>query len=83
VVVTGTGFPVDEAKVTVGGIPARVLLARAARIAVALPGGLEGGRTPIRVGGVPAETAFIDVGVAGGTGNQQVVNPVLERPGHH
>ena len=81
-VVTGVGFPIDEAKVVVGGAPARVLLARATRIAVALPPGLDGGRTPIRLGGVPGETAFVDVGTPLATGIHQVDNPVLDRQGH-
>jgi hypothetical protein len=82
VVVTGVGFPIDEASVSVGGAPARVLLARSTRIAVALPAGLEGGRTPIRLGGVPGETAFVDVGVPVATGIHQVDNPVVDRHGH-
>ena len=80
-VLTGSGFSVDEAKAVVGGVPARVLLARANRIAIALPHGLDGGPTPIRLGGVPGETAFVDVGAPVATGIHQVDNPVLDRQG--
>ena len=81
-VLSGLGLPIDEARVVVGATPARVLLARATRMAVALPAGLEGGRTPIRLSGVPGVTAFVDVGVPVATGIHQVDNPVIDRNGH-
>src|SRR5688572_19081641 len=63
VTVAGSGFPVDPLPdVRIGGTAARVMRASSQALAVVVPAGLDGGRTPIRVDGLSGETAFVEVG---------------------
>ena len=82
----GTDFPIDRPRppeVRVGEQTARVVLASSTRISVTIPAGLnEGGRVPIRIEGVPGETAFVTVGVPLATGLHQVDNPVFDAEGN-
>lgn len=83
VVVSGGGFPVDPpAQVQIGGLPARVAHASPQSMAVVVPAGLEGGRTPVRLEGAPGETAYIDVAAPLATGLHLVDNPVFDRNGN-
>jgi sugar lactone lactonase YvrE len=51
-------------------------------ITVLVPGGLDGGRTAVRVADVPGETALLEVGTPLATGLHQVDNPVFDRDGN-
>jgi sugar lactone lactonase YvrE len=83
VVVRGSGFPVDDVPVvTVGDQPARVAFASATRIAIIIPAGVEGSAVPIRVGGIPGETALVSVGQQWAIGLHQVDNPVFDSHGN-
>lgn len=81
----GTGFPIDRPHlpdVTIGDSPARPVYASSSTIAVLVPGGLDGGRTAVRVADVPGETALLEVGTPLATGLHQVDNPVFDREGN-
>lgn len=83
VTVAGSGFPVDPfPDVRIGGTPARLLRASSQALTVVVPGGLEGGRTPIRVDGAPGETAYVEVGAPLATGLHQVDNPAFDAEGN-
>src|SRR5262249_18469585 len=59
-----------------------VVFASRRRIVVVVPGGLEGGRIPVRIAGVSGETPLIEVGAPFATGLHQVDNPVFDREGN-
>lgn len=83
--IEGHGFPVDRPElpeVRIGNVAARIVHASAQSLSVLVPAGLEGGRTPVRVEGVPGETAFIELGRAVATGLHQVDNPAFDREGN-
>ncbi|HXG54662.1 MAG TPA: hypothetical protein VNJ03_04725 [Vicinamibacterales bacterium] len=81
--VTGTGFSVDPLpEVRVGGVPARLFSVSTRALGITVPGGLEGGRTPIRIDSAPGETAYVDIGVPLATGLHQVDNPAFDREGN-
>lgn len=83
--IEGHGFPVDRPElpeVRIGNVAARIVHASAQSLSVLVPPGLEGGRTPVRVEGVPGETAFIELGRAVATGLHQVDNPAFDREGN-
>jgi len=85
VAIHGTGFPIDRPHlpdVTIGDAPARPVYASSSIIAVLVPGGLDGGRTAVRVADVPGETALLEVGTPLATGLHQVDNPVFDREGN-
>jgi sugar lactone lactonase YvrE len=79
----GSGFPVDRLPgVTIGGIEARIAFASTRRLILTIPGGLEGGSTPIRVENWPGTTALVSVGAPWAAGLHQVDNPVFDREGN-
>ena len=85
VTIHGSGFPVDQPRlpgVTIGDAPARAVYASPTTISVLVPPGLDGGRTNVRVSGVPGETALLEVGMPLATGLHQVDNPVFDREGN-
>jgi hypothetical protein len=85
ITIEGTGFPVDEPmlpEVRVGDVRARVVYASPTEIAVAVPSGLEGGPTTVRIAGVAGETAIIEVAGVFATGLHQVDNPVFDKAGN-
>ena len=51
-------------------------------VAATVPGGLDGGRTPVRVSSAPGETAYVEIGAPIATGLHQVDNPVFDRDGN-
>ena len=71
----------DLPDVRLGPLPARVVHASRHSVSLIVPSGLDGGRTPVRVGAAPGETAFIEVGVAVATGLHQVDNPAVDAAG--
>ena len=68
-------------EVSVGGVAARVTSASAARLVVVIPSGLDGGVTPIRIGGVSDQSATVDVGRLWANGLHQVDSPVFDAAG--
>lgn len=72
----------NRLSITVGDVPARVAFASSRRLVVVIPGEVEGGRTPIRIAGVPGETAYVSVGAPFATGLHQVDSPVFDAAGN-
>ena len=82
--VRGEGFPEPDSSadlVTIGGVPARMAFAASDRIAVAVPPGLEGGETAVKVACIPGTTLYALVGGLLATGLHQVDNPVFGADG--
>lgn len=83
VILHGSAFPIDDIlATTVGDVPARIAFATSSRLVISIPGQLEGGRTPIRIAGLPGETAYVSIGSPWATGLHQVDNPVFDRDGN-
>src|SRR3954452_19366602 len=86
IVIEGTGFPVDRARlpdVRIAGAAARVVQASSSSLAVIVPGGLDSGSTPISIEGVSGDLAlFVDIASPFATGLHQVDNPVFDREGN-
>ncbi len=79
----GSGLPVDDfSAITFGGEPARIAFASSTRLILLVPGELEGGATPIRIGPDARQTVFASIGAVWATGLHQVDNPVFDRAGH-
>ena len=68
-------------EVRIGPQPARVVAASPRSVAVTVPAGLDGGRTPVQVGAATGEAAFLDVGRPVATGLHQVDSPVIDADG--
>lgn len=84
IIVEGGPFTVGYGalpQIRVGGVEARLVWASPTSLGVIIPGGLEGGRLPVRVDEVPGATAFIDVGEPVATGIHQVDSPVIDAEG--
>lgn len=80
----GRDLPVSEpelAAITVGGVPARVVLASGTRIVVEVPADLEGGPTDIKAQWCPGTRLVANVGRLLATGLHQVDNPVFDAAG--
>ena len=83
VVISGEGFAVDPpVQFRIGGEQARPTRVSGQAVTVTVPAGLEGGRTPVRVDGVPGETAYIEVATPLATGLHLVDSPVFDREGN-
>jgi sugar lactone lactonase YvrE len=83
ITIHGSDLPVDDfSQITLGGEPARVAFASPTRLVLNVPGDLEGGPTPIKLGGDAHQTVFVAVGGAWATGLHQVDNPVFDRAGN-
>ena len=67
--------------ITMGGVPTRVVFASRRTVSALVPSGLDGGQTPVRIGGGSRETAFIDVGRTVATGLHQVDNAAIDGTG--
>jgi sugar lactone lactonase YvrE len=81
VTLTGTDFP-ERPTVRIGDQPAQVAFASPTAIGVLVPSGLDGGRTTVKIDGVPGETVFLDYGSVLATGLHQVDNPAFDREGN-
>jgi sugar lactone lactonase YvrE len=84
-VITGSGFPIDATRlpaVRIGEADARVVHASPREIGVIVPGGLPGGRTPVRVEHVPGETVYVETGRLLATDLHLVDSPVFDGSGH-
>jgi sugar lactone lactonase YvrE len=85
IAIEGLGFPVDQARlpeVRIGEVRARVVSASPRRLAVLVPAGLEGGTAAVRIEGVSADAASIEIVASFATGLHQVDNPVFDRDGN-
>ena len=84
VTIVGERFSLDPLPpdVTIGGAPARLAFASSRSLTALVPSGLEGGQTPIRVGGAAGETAYVDIGMPLATGLHQVDNPAFDAAGN-
>lgn len=81
--IEGSGLPVDDVSgVTLGGQPARISFASSRRLVIHVPGDLEGGATPIKLGTTHGETLFVSIGAVWATGLHQVDSPVFDRAGN-
>lgn len=82
----GSDFPIDQPRlpeVRIGDLPARVVYASPTRIAAIVPSGIaRSGRTPVRIGQVPGETAFFELAAPLATGLHQVDSPTFDRDGN-
>jgi len=84
VTIAGTGFSVDPAlpRVTIGGAAARLAAASPSLLTAIVPGGLDGGPTPVRMAEAPGETAYVEIGAPLATGLHQVDNPAFDADGN-
>jgi sugar lactone lactonase YvrE len=83
--IEGSGFAVDGPtlpEIQIGNTRARLVFASPKKLTAIIPSGLAAGRAPVRIGGVPGETAFIDIAAPVATGLHQVDNPVFDRDGN-
>src|SRR5262249_2727588 len=74
--------PLDQPflpEVRIGEARARVVYASSTTLGAIVPSGLEGGRAPVRVAGVPP--ALVEIAAPFATGLHQVDNPVFDRDG--
>lgn len=79
----GSGFALGGLSgVTLGDRPARVVFASESRLVVLVPDDLDGGPTPLRIGGVSGETAYVSIGTSWAAGLHQVDSPVFDRDGN-
>ncbi|MEN3339544.1 MAG: hypothetical protein V7647_3220 [Acidobacteriota bacterium] len=84
VTIVGSDFVVDPVlpRVLIGGLPARLSSASSSELNAIVPGGLDGGRTPVRIQDAPGETAFVEIGAPLATGLHQVDSPAFDRQGN-
>ncbi len=85
VTVRGIGLLGDDDRIPAvffGSTPSRLAVFSSRVLTALVPGDLDGGRTPLRIGGVPGETVFVTVGAAIATGVHQVDSPVFDREGN-
>jgi sugar lactone lactonase YvrE len=80
----GRDLPVPETvdgSITIGGVPARVVLATTTRTVVEVPAGLEGGALEVRAAWLPGAALVAQVGRQIAAGLHQVDNPVCDAAG--
>lgn len=84
VTITGDRFDVDPQtpEVRFGGTPAKLAHVSRTSLTAIVPGGLDGGHTPVRVDSAPGETAYVEIGAPIATGLHQVDNPAFDRDGN-
>lgn len=84
ITIEGSGFSLAPypPEVRIGHVPARVGFASSSRVIVTVPSGIEGGRAPVQIDGIPGETAFVDIAAPFATGLHQVDNPVFDDEGN-
>lgn len=85
ITIHGSGLPVDVEEwshITLGGQPVRVSFASSRRLALYVPGDVEGGSAPIKFGSASGQTVFVSIGAVWATGLHQVDNPVFDEAGN-
>ncbi len=82
--ISGDRFDVDPLPpdVRFGGTPAKLAHVSRTSLTAIVPGGLDGGHTPVRVDSAPGETAYVDIGAPIATGLHQVDNPAFDQDGN-
>jgi hypothetical protein len=82
--ISGSGFTVDPelTEVRLGGVVARLVQASTRTLTAIVPGGLDGGRTAIRLASTPGATAFVEIGAPLATGLHVVDNPAFDAEGN-
>jgi sugar lactone lactonase YvrE len=84
--IEGTGFSVDGPslpEVRIGDVRARLVHASTTQLSPIVPGGLAGGRMPVRVAGTSDETWWsVEIAAPFATGLHQVDNPIFDRKGN-
>ena len=80
---SGEAFGVDPLEeVRVGPTIARVLAGSSRELRVAVPAGLEGGHTPVRLSRTPGESVYVSLGAPVATGVHQVDGPLFDPSGN-
>lgn len=83
VTIAGEGFLAGGVpEVRFGTAAASIACASDVELAVIVPSGLDGGRTPVRVSSAPGETAYVEIGAPVATGLHQVDNPAFDPDGN-
>jgi len=82
VTLRGSGFPTEHPRVLLGEVHARLAFSSPTRLVISIPSELDGGETPVRIEGLPEETAYINIGATCATGLHQVDNPVFDASGN-
>lgn len=82
--IVGDGLTTGDStpSVRIGTIDVRVVRASASSLDIIVPPGLVGGHLPVRIDGLPGETAFIDVGRQIASGLHLVDNPAFDDQGN-
>ena len=81
--ISGDGFTMEPLPdVRIGSLPARIVAGSGRELRVCVPGGLDGGSTPVRLQSVPGESALVQIGVPLATGLHLVDNPAFDRNGN-
>lgn len=81
--VSGDGFVMEPLPdVRIGHVPARIVAGSARELRVCIPGGLDGGSTPVRLESVPGESALVQIGAPLATGLHLVDSPAFDRHGN-
>lgn len=70
-----------EARVSIGGAPARILFAASDRLAVEVPADAAAGPAPVRAAWSPGATVYVDVGTRLATGFHAVDSPAVDAEG--
>jgi sugar lactone lactonase YvrE len=81
--ISGDGFRMEPLPdVRIGNVPARIVAGSGRELRVSVPGGLDGGSTPVRLESVPGASALVQIGAPLATGLHLVDNPVFDRNGN-
>lgn len=83
--ILGSGLPSpgDGPLVHIGDHPARIVFSSSSRIGAIVPAGVGlSGAVPVRIAGVPGETAIVQVAAPFATGLHQVDSPVFDADGN-
>ncbi len=81
--ISGDGFTMEPLPdVRIGSVPARIVAGSGRELRVCVPGGLDGGSTPVRLQSVPGESALVQIGAPLATGLHLVDNPAFDRNGN-
>lgn len=81
--ISGEGFTAEPlSDVRIGTVPARILAGSSRELRVSVPGGLDGGSTPVRLESAPGASALVEIGVPLATGLHLVDNPAFDPDGN-
>lgn len=83
--VRGEHFPTPsttESEVTIDGAPAHLSFAAADRLAVIVPGDMDGGLVPVKVVWAPGATLFVSMGITVAAGVHKVDSPAFDAAGN-